>query len=425
MMKSPFALAFLLTIVVGCGTGEANNDIAPPADDTSLADTGDASADDVGAGDAAADVAPGPMGVEKLFAQGPHPVGFAEFDLTYMPPGATEMRVVPVKAWYPAAADAGAEAARYAGAGIVDVVTEVALDSPDGADGTFPVVVYSHGSGGEGLLAYPYGENFASWGWVVVSPNHVGNTALDAIRNELAPFAANLLYRVTDISALLDSVSAGTGTPLDGHADTDQVLLFGHSFGGYTTLAAGGADYDYDGLFANCPVPQDDGSCDFLALPEVEAAFGAGFGDDRIDAIVAQAPALVGQFAAGEITGIEVPTMIQSGDLDITTPNATQAEPAWNALDGGDDRWVRMPTGAHFTFISICYDLSEMLLLTFRPNANMDGCGEAFIDPREAVPVLHAYLRAFGETHVLGSDEWVAVLDGTEPLDDGFTMTTP
>ena len=48
----------------------------------------------------------------------------------------------------------------------------------------------------------------------------------------------------------------------------------------------------------------------------------------------------------------------------------------------------------------------------FRPNAVEDGCGEDFIDTREAIPVLAAYPLAFGRLHVLGEERWEDVLEG-------------
>lgn len=419
MKLSPSLVLLLLTLVIACGDDAASavpaSDMGQGSSDVSLADAYDASVGD--------DAFIPPMGIEKLFAQGAYDVGYVEFEISYTPPGATEARVLPVKAWYPAVANSGVEEANYAVAGIISLDTEFALDAPDAAQGDFPVAFYSHGSGGEGLLAYPYAENFASWGWVVVSPNHVGNTALDGIQMNFAPFAQNTLYRVTDVSAVLDAVERDeTNTAIDGRADTERVFLFGHSFGGYTTLAAGGADFDYEGLLANCAT-YDDGSCEFLEIEEVGTAFTAGFGDDRIDAIAPQAPALVPGFAGGQITAIDIPTMIQSGDKDITTTNTTQAQPAWDALDGEKDVWVRMPDGAHLSFITICDDLEDSLITTFQPTAFMDGCGEGFIPVSEAVPTLNAYLRAFSETHVLGASEWQSVLDGSQSLAEGFNLT--
>ncbi len=367
-----------------------------------------------------------PFAPERLFELGDYEVGYREVEFEYTPTGSTEVRTIPVKIWYPAAPESGADGARYAVGGIVNVPTEIALASPPPAsDGPFPVAVYSHGFGGEGLLAYPFGEFFASHGWVTVSPNHVGNTALDALNDSLIPFAQVVLWRHEDIVNLLDATAEGFGEDdLGAIADMERVLMYGHSFGAYTTLAVGGADVDFSRMQATCQAQNDQASCDFLAQAEVEAAFTAGFGDDRIDAIVPQAPAAVDLFGTNQLAdGINVPTMIQTGDIDATTTLEGQSQPAWLSIDGMDDVWVRMPMGGHYSFITICDDLPEALLLQFRPDANDDGCGENFIPTSEAVPVLNAYLFAFGEAHVLGVQEWISVIEGM-PLNAGFTIET-
>lgn len=366
---------------------------------------------------------PGPD-PEILFAQGEHEVGHRELALSYRPPGATEDRTLPVRVWYPAAPGSGAPPASYAVAGIVELIPPHALDAPPVAEGgPFPVVIYSHGSGGDDLLAYPYAELFASHGWVLVSPNHVGNTALDGLEGTTAPFTVTMLHRPLDISAILDWLESGlSGDPLEGVADTSRVFLFGHSFGGYTTLAAAGADLDVDHVIAGCEGSTDVGCTTLLADPELQAALRTDFGDPRIDAIGLQAAALVDDFAAGAIAGIDVPALLTSGRLDLTAPHDTQAVPAWAALDGAGDLWVDMPRGAHYSFITICTDLVPDLLTLFRPGAGMDGCGPDFIPTTESVPALAAYLLAFARWHVLGEEQWADVLRGA-PLRDGFEIT--
>jgi predicted dienelactone hydrolase len=114
-------------------------------------------------------------------------------------------------------------------------------------------VIYSHGNGGEGLLAYPYGELMASYGWILVAPNHTGNTAFDFLAERNDPFARVALDRPNDITAIIDAFESGlSGDELAGKADTSATLLFGHSFGGYTAFAGGGADADFDVLAADC-----------------------------------------------------------------------------------------------------------------------------------------------------------------------------
>jgi len=361
---------------------------------------------------------------DELFEQGPYDVGYREMAITYSEAASMEPRELILRVWYPAQSDSGADLARYSVGGVVDLPAIHALDAPPVTDdGDLPFVVYSHGNGGEGLLAYPYGELMASYGWVLVAPNHTGNTALDLLFGNADPFARAALDRPIDITAIIDEFESGlSGDELEGKADTSRVLLFGHSFGGYTAFAAGGADVDFDVLAAGCDGVTSS-NCDVLADPNVEAAYRAGFGDPRIVAIAPQAPAL-GSIPETELAALQVPTMLMSGRLDQTTPHDSSAVPAWDGVDHPDDLWIEMPTGAHFSFITICHDLEPEVLVLFQPDAGEDGCGEEFIDTTESVPVLAAYVFAFGRRHVLGQSEWDAILTGPPLGTEGDFLVT-
>jgi predicted dienelactone hydrolase len=361
---------------------------------------------------------------DELFEQGPYEVGYREIAITYSAAASMEERELVLRVWYPAQDDSGADPARYSLAGVIDLESPHALDEPPVTeDEDLPLVVYSHGNGGEGLLAYPYGELMASHGWVLVAPNHTGNTAFDFLLGSADPFARAALDRPYDISAIIDEFEMGlSGDDLEGKADTSNVFLFGHSFGGYTSFTAGGTDVDFDTLDAECDgVTSDD--CDVLADPDVEAVYRGGFGDPRIVAIAPQAPAIIA-ISEDELAALEVPTMLMSGRLDQTTTQEESAEPAWAGIDNPDDLWVEMPMGAHYSFITICHDLEPDVLDLFRPDAGEDGCGEGFIDTEEAIPVLAAYVLGFGRRHVLGQTEWDPILTGPPLGNEGDFVVT-
>lgn len=349
---------------------------------------------------------------DELFEQGPYEVGYREIAMNYGAAASGESRELVLRVWYPAQDDSGASPVVYQLAGVINLVSEHALDAPPVTDDTdLPFVIYSHGSGGEGLLGYPFGELMASHGWVLVSPNHTGNTAFDALVDTSDPTTRIALDRPNDITAIIDEFESGlSGDELEGKADTSAAFVFGHSFGGYTTFASGGTAVDYDTLNANCDTETNE-SCGVLADPEVEAAYRAGFLDERIVAIAPQAPALIAM-SENALAALEIPTMLMSGRLDQTTTQEESAEPAWAGIDHPDDLWVEMPKGAHNSFITICHDLSPDLLEVFQPGAGADGCGPDFIDTREAIPVLGAYVLGFGRLHVLGEMKWGPILKG-------------
>ncbi len=359
--------------------------------------------------------------VASASAPGANGVGYAKTTTSWAPPWGTPdgtgIRELPVEVWYPAAAPADARAT-YLVAGIVEREAPLAQDAPAPAPGPHPVAVYSHGSGGLGLIAYPFAERLASHGWIVLSADHVGNTSFDLIGGGGEPFLATMVNRPRDVTALLDLADAGALPDLE--ADLDQVFLFGHSFGGYTTFSAGGVANQSALWAAGCDATDTDDDCLLALNPDVQAALDGGFIDPRIDAIAPQAPALVSSFAEGALAALSIPTLLQSAGGDLTTPDATEAQPAWEALDDARDRWIRIPEGGHYSFISVCDDVGLDVIEVFQPGASADGCGPSNTPTIETVPVLATYLTAFAEAYVRGEPSYAAVLD--EALHPGFRV---
>src|SRR5262252_3210326 len=87
-------------------------------------------------------------------------------------------------------------------------------DVPISRDAPFPLIAFSHGNGGVRFQNTFQTERLASHGFVVVAPDHTGNTILDvgADPNSVA-------NRPLDISFLYDEMSAETvraGGPFEG-----------------------------------------------------------------------------------------------------------------------------------------------------------------------------------------------------------------
>lgn len=114
-------------------------------------------------------------------------------------------------------------------AGGRDIAVRVAAPA-DG--GRYPVVVFSHGA-----MCYPeryasVTDHWASWGYVVVAPNHLDSPNS---RTKLTPDMLPKLLdsRIRDLALVTDSAATlPGGAGLAATPDTARMAIAGHSFGG-------------------------------------------------------------------------------------------------------------------------------------------------------------------------------------------------
>jgi predicted dienelactone hydrolase len=161
---------------------------------------------------------------------------------------AREGRELLVDVWYPVdAADAATEPrTEYPLAPGLTLPSEVAVDDlPVSSEKARAFLVFSHGFGGINTQSTQLMEALASHGFIVASPEHTGNTALDSSDPNPAE------KRVPDVSFIIDTLferSNTRGDAFEGRIDEAQVGVLGHSFGGSTALgmvagwAGAGAD---------------------------------------------------------------------------------------------------------------------------------------------------------------------------------------
>ncbi len=162
-------------------------------------------------------------------------------------------RSVPVEVWFPATASAAAPGS------ILDLVTHPAdrtvygdlldaapsgcpttavtadvLADPLESDGGWPLIAMSHCHDCTRFSTVTIAERLASWGFVVVAPDHTGNTLFDAIAGTaLGLDTTTLALREGDLDYAIEQA-------VDGHlaakltVDPTRIGVFGHSFGAVT-----------------------------------------------------------------------------------------------------------------------------------------------------------------------------------------------
>jgi predicted dienelactone hydrolase len=270
---------------------------------------------------------------------GPYQVGVTTITIN----DAARNRPLTVDVWFPLTEGVTGDAHQYT------LLPGVYYESPDAisadaasiaTDGPFPLVVYSHGSGGLRYIHSSYTEAIASYGYVVVAPDHTGNTAVDRLANAETEFEVTAFNRPNDVKAVIDAMLDPARPETAGFVasvDPERIAVTGHSFGGFTTYAMVSGYTNSLGTFA---------------------------ADPRVDAIIPMAPATGNGdgrlLTDADLAAITVPALVMVGTNDQTTPVDPNVTRAWELTASSPHIRVEFVDGQHQTFTDLC-DYQEFL----------------------------------------------------------------
>lgn len=313
-------------------------------------------------------------------AAGPFAVGHRE--LTAVDPSRGG-RALPVAVWYPADDASTGPATSYPFVGDVGITSELSADDVAAADGAFPLVVFSHGNGGTRTQSTFLAESLASHGFVVASPDHVGNTATDLVLGVGVSQVQSALDRPLDVRSVIDLLAERSADPTDGlfdHVDTSAVGVTGHSFGGLTSLATA---VETDGVPA----------------------------EPRVAAIAPLAPAssVIGDEALASIT---TPTLLVGGLLDRTTPMEPEITRPAALISAPSLVTVAVEGAGHISFTDICPVAAQYkakadavaLIVAYLDRLAEEGCSDEFVEPGRVQSLTNRYVVSFFRVH-LAHDE--------------------
>jgi predicted dienelactone hydrolase len=116
--------------------------------------------------------------------------------------------------------------------------TDAYRDLPTNADARHPIVLFSHGLGGYRSQSSFLTAHLASWGFVVVAPEHP-ERGLAAVLSGQA-LADNSSTALLDALEMLKSEDTLQGGRFEGRLDFAHVAVSGHSMGGGATMVVAG-----------------------------------------------------------------------------------------------------------------------------------------------------------------------------------------
>jgi predicted dienelactone hydrolase len=211
-----------------------------------------------------------------------------------------------------------------------------------------PLVVVSHGWGGDTIDYHDLAEKLADAGIVVAAVTHPRDRAPDG---KLAGGLPDFVERPTDIKRLIDFMLAKSlAAP---RIDSHRVGFFGFSFGGYTGLVLLGAEPDWigDGCARSSAAPVcaqiRDGKRGIEPLPH----------EPRIKAAVIADPCCL-WFALASFAAVKVPVQLWTSAHEIkfvglAMPSVATVAAVNKNITANHEYHV-VPNSTHWAFLFVC-----------------------------------------------------------------------
>jgi predicted dienelactone hydrolase len=236
--------------------------------------------------------------------------------------------------------------------------------------------------------------------------------------------------RPRDIRTVLAFLEQGGGT-FDGLIDRDRLAVIGHSYGGYTALAAAGGRVDADAFRQRCRAERDaDGPntwlCDALVPRLGDMAEDAGlrgtaeglwpaWAAPGVDAIVSMAGDAY-LFDRDGLAEISVPVLAIGGTSDTDTPYTWGTEPTYAFASSPRKAKVALEEAKHMIFTGPCDRLRRIAQVV--PGGF---CSDRGWDRHRAQALVRHFTTAFLLAELKGDAEAAAV---RAPREAGFPNVT-
>ncbi len=245
---------------------------------------------------------------------------------------------------------------------------KVIIDAkPD--DQRHPLVVLSHGFGGNWRNQAWLATSLVRAGYIVAAINHLGTTSRD-----LEPVkGARLWQRPADISHVITALEQDAQWAA--HIDSSDITAIGHSLGGWTVLELAGARMDADKMVQDCQIHPDLAACDVMrdfaigktATDRIKLAQDRR--DPRIKRVVSLDLGLAPGFSKESLAHITIPVLIiAAGSPNPKVPVALESRDLFDHLPAQYRQLSVLDQAAHFSFLQTCKPNAITLLEEEKPD---------------------------------------------------------
>ncbi|MGK7930715.1 MAG: alpha/beta hydrolase [Microcystaceae cyanobacterium] len=277
-------------------------------------------------------------------------------------------------------------------------------------EGKTPVVIISHGLTAQPSDHAEKAKHLASYGFVVVLPQHSGSDDIyaqefkEGIHRDISD-VNEFINRPLDIRYTINELERRNSSEFEGRLDLENIGMWGHSFGSYTALAV-----SIDAQMPNFEQLEEDCASQLRALNtalllECRALKlerkTYNFRDRRIKAVIATNPVNASILGEKGMSNINIPVGIGAGSYDPATPFVFEQVRSFPWLTA-TPRYLFLEEGqAHIDFSQV--DGGTSKIMNMIPSLQLP-----------SPELLSAYSRAvrvaFFEVHIAKNEDYLPYL---------------
>ncbi|EOT1172884.1 alpha/beta hydrolase family protein [Cronobacter dublinensis] len=267
-------------------------------------------------------------------------------------------RPLDVAVWYPTTQTGKTEAV---GDNPVFVGTP-ALRNAQPAGGAHPLLLLSHGYGGNWRNLNWLAQRMAAQGYIVAAPDHPGTTS----RNKAQQDAWQLWQRPRDLRRVMNRLIDNSG--IAGDVDTGRIAAIGHSLGGWTVMELAGARFDAGRFQRDCKNHAVLASCKLIPALGIDRPAASGplmesQREPRINAVVSLDLGLARGFTPGSLAQLNVPVLILSAQADSDAlPARLESGYLQRYIPAAKQRAQSVTGATHFSFMQLCKPGAKALI---------------------------------------------------------------
>ncbi len=218
------------------------------------------------------------------------------------------------------------------------------------AEGSFPLAIISHGSGGSDIGHRSIAFDLVKRGFIVGMPLHPKNNYKN---NSAEGTAENWVHRPKHIKASIDALLSNS--KLSSSIDTENIAVVGHSAGGYTALAVAGGVADTAHTVELCTKNRalNDGFCSLAKNTDVKLEKIIAARDERIKALVLMAPVGILFRSKDALALVDIPVLLLRAEKDQVLVEPYHSEIiAENIEKRGKLTYRTIENAGHYSFIT-------------------------------------------------------------------------